>query len=216
MSNHCLLCFSSVDEGISLFDWFFENDCICGRCRRKFELHQRVYWINSLEIYSYYLYNDELETCIYQYKEGRDIALASVFFKKAKDILIDKFRQYTLVPMPSNDSKIKERGFHHLLCMLEEIGLPVCNCLMKNIEYKQSLHRGKNRENIGNVIALNKTVEIAKTPLLLIDDVCTSGATLKAAYDLLMPMNSQIQAFVLSVHPHFVELCDGMVLKDKE
>lgn len=215
MNSHCLLCFNDLDEGISLVDWFFENDCLCGKCRAKLEVHQKLYHIGSLTIYAYYLYNDELETIIYQYKEGRDVALAPIFFMKAKQILIDKYRHYTLVPMPSNQSKIKERGFHHLLKMLEDIPLPICNCLTKNKEYKQSLRRGSNRQDIGEVLALDETVEIAKTPLLLIDDVVTSGATLKAAYDLLAPFNSNIVGFVLSVHPHFVELCDGLELKDK-
>ena len=215
MSN-CLLCFRSVDEGLSIFDWFFEKDDICGNCRRKFEEIKRSFPLESLSIYAFYQYNDFLESTLYQFKEGRDIALAPIFFKQVHQVLNDKYRHHTLVLMPSYASKIKERGFNHLEEMLKDTAVPRCICLVKNKEYKQSLHRGKTRRDIRNVLELDKDIIIPKSPLLLIDDVVTSGETLRAAYELLSPYNESISAFVLSVHPHFVELCDEYELKHEE
>ena len=101
-----------------------------------------------------------------------------------------------------------QRGFNHLHEMLKGIDVEVCDCLMKSSNYKQSLHRGKTRAQIKTVMKLKPAFEIPTKPILLFDDVCTSGSTLLAAYDLLHSYNNQISAQVLCVHRHFVELCD--------
>ena len=110
--------------------------------------------------------------------------------------------------MPSAQQKISERGFSHLHEMLKGMNIECCDCLVKSEDYKQSLHRGKSRGQIKNVMKLKSAAEIPTKKLVLFDDVCTSGSTLLAAYDLLHEYNDQITAEVICVHRHFVETCD--------
>ena len=217
MKRLCPICFRDVDEAQPFLTWCFGTETICGHCRKQFiEADPPMYEIHGLPIYAFYRYDDALENLLYQYKEGRDVALAEVFLGNVKQKLIDKTRHKVLVPMPSSEGKLKERRFNHLKRMLTGIDVEICDCLIKTSEYKQSLHRGKARQKVREVIALNPAVEIPNCPLILFDDVCTSGSTLSSAYDLLHKTHADIEAVVLCVHPHFVEICDEMKLSEQQ
>lgn len=208
MKPWCPICYELADEHQPFLRWLCGNDMICGSCRSKFEVCNQSFLFHGLNVHGFYMYNDFVENLIYQYKEGRDIALAKVFLAAVHKEFIDKCRHHVLVPMPSSEHKVKERGFSHLHEMLQGMDIEICDCLIKCEDYKQSLHRGKARKQIKEVLKLKSGVEIPTCELILFDDVCTSGSTLLAAYDLLHQFNEHISAEVLCVHPHFVETCD--------
>ena len=208
MKPRCLICYDHADERQSFVQWLFGSDVICGSCRMKFEKCNKDYYLHDLKIHGFYMYDDFVENLLYQYKEGRDIALAEVFLAAVRKEFIDKCRHHVLIPMPSSEQKKKERGFAHLHEMLKGMDIDICDCLIKSEDYKQSLHRGKARKQIKEVMQLKSDVKIPTCKLILFDDVCTSGSTLLAAYDLLHEFNEQISAEVLCMHPHFVETCD--------
>lgn len=208
MKHWCPICYELADEHQPFMQWLLGSDVICGNCRSKFKSCNQKYEINGLKIHGFYMYNDFVENLLYQYKEGRDIALAEVFLAAVRKEFIDKCRHRILIPMPSSERKINERGFSHLHEMLKGLDIEICDCLIKGMDYKQSLHRGKARKLIKEVIKLKSEVEIPTSELILFDDVCTSGSTLMAAYDLLHEFNDKISAEVLCIHPHFVEMCD--------
>lgn len=208
MKHWCPICYELADENQPFMQWLFGSDVICGNCRLKFEKCNQNYQFNNLKIHGLYMYNDFVESLLYQYKEGRDIALAEVFLAAVRKEFIDKCRHRILIPMPSSEHKINERGFSHLHEMLRGLELEICDCLIKGKDYKQSLHRGKARKQIKEVMQLKSGVKIPTSELILFDDVCTSGSTLLAAYDLLHEFNEHISAEVLCIHPHFVEMCD--------
>ncbi|HAH94333.1 MAG TPA: amidophosphoribosyltransferase [Dielma fastidiosa] len=208
MKHWCPICFKSVDEHQPFMRWLKGEDSICGKCRANFEECNENYQLHALNIHAFYYYNDYVENLLFQYKEGRDIALAEVFLAAVREELFDRCRHKVLIPMPSAQRKISERGFSHLHEMLKGMNIECCDCLVKSEDYKQSLHRGKSRGQIKNVMKLKSAAEIPTKKLVLFDDVCTSGSTLLAAYDLLREYNDQITAEVICVHRHFVETCD--------
>ena len=68
---------------------------------------------------------------IFQFKEGRDIALRPVFFHEVMQELNDKFRQYAIVLMPSSKEKMLERGFLPVREMLKACKLEIIEpCLL--------------------------------------------------------------------------------------
>ena len=117
--------------------------------------------------------------------------------------------------MPSSNDKIVERGFLPLKEMLTGINLQMVEPFVKTKAYKQSLQTFENRKNIKDTMILKTGMTLPSTPLLLIDDVCTSGSTLLWAYELLQKHTYKIEALVLSVHPLFVESCDEKHLRTK-
>lgn len=211
--NHiedCRICLGDLDHEQTLLEYFFHQDIICHKCREQFFsclLDEHVCF-QSINIWILYQYQEELESLIYQFKEQRDIALAPVFFHRFKRQIQNRYQAYTIIPMPSSQIKIKERGFHHLEEMIKEIPLPICYCLKKIGSYKQANQSAKQRKKIASYIELEKQITLPNTPLLLIDDVCTTGATLQAAYALLKDHPYPVEALVLSAHPWFVESCD--------
>lgn len=78
--------------------------------------------------------------------------LAEVFLAAVREELFDRCRHKVLIPMPSAQQKISERGFSHLHEMLKGMNIECCDCLVKSEDYKQSLHRGKSRGQIKNVM----------------------------------------------------------------
>lgn len=206
--SRCLICFNDVHCGLSLMQYFRREDIICGDCASKFEKLNRWYIKDELHIKALYLYNDFMESLLFQFKEGRDVALKEVFFKAYEKEIFDKFQDYTIVYMPSSLSKCEERGFFPLELMLENVKLKKCDLLIKCKDVKQSMQTYEKRANIKKVIKLNDKVSIPRSKLLLVDDVCTSGNTLKCAFNLLKEHKYEIKALVLSIHPRFVESCD--------
>ena len=206
--NLCKICFSHLDEGCTLKEYLFEEDIICGKCRHQFIENHQIYEYKNLRIHAFYIYNDFLESLLFQFKEGRDIALQNIFLWKNKEKMNDIFRHRLCLIMPSSSLKIQERGFHHLKAMLSICNLEIQDCFIKTKNFKQSSQRAKNRENIHEFIEL---VEFPRKQYYLFDDVVTTGNTLLTAYEKLGLKDEIIDVYALSVHPHFVELCE----KDK-
>lgn len=200
----CPICFRDVDEGVSFHEYLFEEDIICGKCRHQFVENKKIYHFENLEIHAFYLYDDFLESLLFQYKEAKDIALKDVFLWKKKEEMKDIFRHHECVIMPSFIKKVEERTFHHLDCMLSCCEVSISHCLKKTKNFKQSSQRGKQRQSIENVIEIE---EKPPSEFYLFDDVVTTGNTLKAAAQLLNK-DKLTKAYVFSVHPHFVELCE--------
>lgn len=201
----CPICFKPLEEGLSLKEFLFEEDIICGNCRHKFIENRRVYQFHNLKIHAFYLYDDFLESLLFQFKEGRDIALEDVFFWKKRKEMNDIFRHRKCIVMPSSEEKIQLRGFFHIQKMLACTNVSLTNCFFKNKNYKQSSQQTKNRDKIHEVMQL---IQKPEGEFYLFDDVVTTGNTLLAAAHLLGIQGEEAEAYVYSVHPHFVELCD--------
>lgn len=207
--QHCLICFRPLDEGLTLHEYLFGNDVICGNCRQHFHENTKIYTYQYIRVHAFYEYDDFLESLLYQFKEGKDIALAKAFLWKKKEEMNDIFRHHQCICMPSSHEKIQSRGFHHLHEMLSCTCVTDANCLEKTKNYKQSLQRAQNRRKVHEVI---KLVQIPTQKFFLFDDVVTSGNTLLAAAALLRRNEEIIDAYAFSVHPHFVEICDKQQL----
>lgn len=203
--NRCLICMNALDEGVTLKEYLFEEDIICGHCRHRFIKNDHIYTYKNLKVHAFYQYDDFMESLLYQFKEGRDVALADVFLWKQRKKMVDIFRQHQCVIMPSSKEKLEGRGFHHLKKILACSKVEICDCFIKTKNYKQSLQRAQNREKIHSVMQLSF---FPGKDFYLFDDVVTSGNTLLAAASLLRKKEEMIEAYVLSVHPRFVEICD--------
>lgn len=93
-----------------------------------------------------------------------------------------------LVPIPLHKKRLKQRGFNQSLLLAEQIsakfGFPMVDLLCRNKETKSqaTLTRKERIENIKNSFEINTENKIPhQTPLLIIDDICTTLSTLKEA-----------------------------------
>lgn len=211
--RHCLLCFSNISNKQTIYEFMKQDSLLCGACKAQLLWINKTYTLLDMRLRILYEYNDFLENMIFQFKEGRDIALKDIFFYEFIKEINDKYRQYTIVLLPSSEEKVKERGFIPVEEMLSTCKLPKIQPFYKAYDHKQSLQSYAQRSKISQVIKRNMNIKLPKTKLLLVDDVCTSGSTLSCAYKLLSKHTFKIEALVLCAHPLFVEFCDKKDLK---
>lgn len=88
-----------------------------------------------------------------------------------------------LVPVPVSARRLRERGFNHAELLAREaggvLGLPVAPVLLKTKETppQVGLSGAVRRVNLAGVFALADRGAVAGRPVLLIDDVLTTGST---------------------------------------
>ncbi|MCI9311876.1 MAG: ComF family protein [Erysipelotrichaceae bacterium] len=206
--RHCLICFNDKTKRQSFYHWLRQDDLICDTCRSSLNvLNQMRIW-QGHRLHMLYEYNAFLETLLFQYKEGGDVVLRDLFLYEFRHALRRRYHDATLVLMPSSQEKNEQRGFYALAQMFQSLSLPLCSLFEKSTNHKQSTLSYAKRQDIHQVMRIRQDVEIPNTRIVLVDDVCTSGATLSAAYALLKSYGKDGDALVLSVHPLFLAQFD--------
>jgi ComF family protein len=95
----------------------------------------------------------------------------------------------TLVPVPLHAIKRIERGFNQAeeICrgIAQETGLPVVADAVRRVRYTQSqaamkLHVEERKSNVSNAFTINpqRIAVVCERPVLLVDDLITTGATM--------------------------------------
>ena len=112
-----------------------------------------------------------------------------------------------LVPMPLHPRRLAERGFNPAFLLAQELGratkAPVAWSAMRRVRDtpKQSrLGRAARAENVRGAFAAHASLEGAL--VMLVDDVCTTGATLRACEATARAAGAvQVSAAVLALAP---------------
>jgi len=162
-------------------------------------------WIISL-----YKYKDKtIKTAIWQMKYRSNRHISKIFGQKMAEKLVkNKLENYTLVPIPIHWRRRLERGFNQSdwLCLEIIKVFPKIKFkkVLKRVIYskKQSwnnkLMRLKNTHSVFKIKNKFKK-EIIGNNFLLIDDVVTTGATLKEArQELLIHGASSVRALTIA------------------
>ncbi|MGC9611112.1 MAG: phosphoribosyltransferase family protein [Minisyncoccia bacterium] len=100
-----------------------------------------------------------------------------------------KIEDFSLIPVPIHSSKERKRGFNQALVIAEELkkktNIPVIPEALKKIKATPSQTEKKNNEereeNVRGNFAVKKPELIAGKNIFLVDDVFTSGATMREA-----------------------------------
>ncbi len=136
--------------------------------------------IGRVHCYSLFPYNDTIRSLIYQFKGCGDFELSSTFFSYVLPFLRIRFHDYVIVPAPSSQSHNETRGFNQVEAIAGHLGLPIACCLTKEGESKQSDLPLRERGKVNQSIHLKEGFRLAGKKLLLLDDVYTTGNTVKA------------------------------------
>lgn len=199
--RRCMVCAQSVNHQQDFYRWLKYDSLLCGECLQQLQPLRKTYMHNGLKIHVLYEYNEFLENMLFQYKESLDVELRKCFFHEDHRYIEKRYRGYTLLLMPSNNTEIQKRGFHALKEMSEPIRLKKLQPFKKSDDHKQSTIHDEQHQPIRDSISLNQTIHLPKKRLLLLDDVCISGATLSSAFRLLQRQNLNAEALVLCAHP---------------
>ena len=197
----CLWCLRDLYHDATLFSIFNERQLLCMDCSLKLKQQKIAFMLDGVEVISFVEYDENISRLMILYKEHCDEALAPIFFNRWKRHIVKKYKGYICIPLPSSSEKVTQRGFHHLHRMIESIDLEMADVLVKSKNVKQARLSKEDRKHIDMIFEIRKDIEFSFENVVLMDDVCTTGASLKAAIARLRPYCKNIRAITFSYHP---------------
>lgn len=168
---------------------------LCPNCTAQLEWANFDYQIDGIYYATQFVYNDFLERCLFQFKDQKDIALAEV-------LAWQKPLRGRIAGMPSNQL---ERGFSPLGLLFKDVEFP----LYKTHPIRQAKRQAEQRGQLDH-IQKKQYYEDANYNWL-VDDVCTTGATIERGLSLLKVH----QVAILAVHPLWQKKHEASVVKKR-
>ncbi|WP_160112494.1 ComF family protein [Salicibibacter kimchii] len=151
---------------------------------------------------SLFSYDGHLQEVISTYKYRGDVALAHVFTETLKRTYRKKFKGAIPVPIPLSQERLLERGFNQAAVLAEQLPVAYSACLVRVVdEGKQSkqTRRGRLHSHARPFSFQGDAARVAGKHMLLIDDIYTTGTTLrKAAVPLLEQGAKQVSALTVA------------------
>ncbi|MGG3941576.1 ComF family protein [Peribacillus psychrosaccharolyticus] len=129
--------------------------------------------------HSLFIYNDFLKEIIAKYKYRGDYAIAGAFAPYLKQYLAE-LEFDCLVPIPLSAERLRERGFNQAKGLAKMAGYSCQELLMRTHSEKQSKKSRHERIHAQQVFQLCSE-EVQGKQILLLDDIYTTGSTLRQA-----------------------------------
>ena len=177
--KHCKSCFKELKK-YDFYELVNEDSYLCPFCQQKLVPHFIKFDIDCIDALSIYEYDDNIKAFLYQLKGCHDVELAPIFLNPFKRELRLMYWGYTLVCAPSYCIDDENRGFKHVEKIFEILNLPICYPIEKVTPFKQAENSRRKRKQIIEHLRLVNPELIKDKKILIVDDVCTSGSTLKA------------------------------------
>lgn len=200
-SNHvicvCKRCFKPI-LGVD-FSRFGGFSPLCSACLADLNPHFRVKHQFGVNIYYLYEYNETFRNSLFLLKGCGDFEIRHIFLDRVSNILKIMFRRHILVPAPSFHQRDATRGFNHVVSIFERLDLPFERCLVKTEDRKQADLGPAERSKIGDVLTIENGQKLVGKRILLVDDVFTTGSTIKACLELIRQFNpKRVDVLVLA------------------
>jgi len=154
-------------------------------------------------------YNETLKRIIKAFKYRRALAVweeFSLLIKPNKLIKLNNWPKANFIqPIPLHTNKLKDRGFNQAEIITNYFNgylrLEIGNVLLRKKETKpqaQITTKRKRRLNISGAFTINKKINIKNTIIILVDDLLTTGDTIKEAGKVLKK-NGALLVFALTL-----------------
>lgn len=205
---------SAIQE---LLDWLLPTNCvlcertgsvICQPCAQRFEIKPRTVLRFGLSGFAITEYHQACSVLLHAYKEDHQTALAQFLAKPIAREILDRFEPGSetliLVPAPSSRVSMQHRGFEPALYLAKEVARQINHIsnkasvlrvlsLERQIQDQAGLGIDARKTNLlGAMVALPAT---SNAPVLIIDDVVTTGATLVESNRALAEAGWQVAGF---------------------
>ena len=123
------------------------------------------------------------------------VVFLNLFFKEIGTL----FKGYKMIPIPSYENDDETRGFNHVVEAFNYLGLKTIKILEKTAHHKQATKGAKNRKDIIKYLAIKSPIDLSKERVLLVDDIYTTGSTMKSALNLIEKLHpKEIKILVLA------------------
>lgn len=141
--------------------------------------------VDTYQATAIYEYNSFIRKLIYQFKGCYDYELKDVFLECYYRFIKLHYYSYYIIPIPSYEPDDEERGFNHVQEIFKTLGLKTLNILIKKEKHKQATSTLKERNEVHKVLAIKKPINLSGKKVLIVDDIYTTGATIKSAINLI-------------------------------
>ena len=195
---NCLMCGKDLFTSGTIEEILFRDDLLCSNCRSKWVENKKDIKLGPYIVKSSWEYNDAFRSTLIQYKECYDEALKDVFLYPERKKIRHYLRGYTLILMPSTKEKLEERGFSHLKFMFSSLKLPMLEPFIT--ESNQKGKTLKERKEIGQTMYLKENIHLPYK-IALVDDVYTTGSTLRAALSNIDAKTHKIKIYTVARVP---------------
>lgn len=176
--THCLLCERELQIRFGWKELLVKTlpQTICPRCEGRFEHIEQQ---REKEVISPYHYNDAMKDFLHRYKFLHDVYLAHTFNQILHEHL--KNETYTIVPIPMHPDNLKIRTFAHVEELLKAANIRFEQHLTKLSKEQQALKSREERLQTPQLFDAIDSAAIKGKSILLIDDIFTTGTTMRHA-----------------------------------
>lgn len=182
------------------FARLFDGDiCICPKCQNEFEPKFTSFNVNGYKATAIFEYTPYVKELIYKYKGCFDYELKDVFLNLYYKEIRMRYSTYKIIPIPSYAEDDKVRGFNHVVEMFKKLDLEPLPIIEKTAHFKQAENKAKKRSEINKYLVIKKPIDLSNTKVLIVDDIYTTGSTMRAAINLVEKLNpKQIRVLVFA------------------
>jgi competence protein ComFC len=184
----CKICFKDFKRE-SIISFFNEEVPICPECFKKMNYSLSFGRIEGYRIMSLAPYAPPLSELLIRYKETLDYELYGVFISEYASLLKIMYAGFTVVFVPSSPAKLSKRGFDHLEMIFSLLHLKTLKILTKENGIDQKKKNAEDRKKSASLFSIHGGEKVSGRRILLVDDVITSGTSLKACLHLLSPFH---------------------------
>lgn len=182
-----------------LLDWIYKKKCyFCGSSKDSAKMCKKCYdklnfcdflpnrEILGVPVYTCGFYADIMQKMIrgIKYHKQKELAfyIAKFMYEYMQNLNLNK--GFTVVPVPLFAKRKRKRGYNHMELVCEELcrlsGMNYDFEIIKRIKNTKPQYGLKRQERIKNLTNAFEITKIPKSPLLLIDDICTTGSTFES------------------------------------
>lgn len=136
-----------------------------------------------------YEYNEFVRHLVYQYKGCFDYELCEVFVANFAQEIRQLYKDFTIIPIPSYQADDEVRGFNHVIEICKTIGLDIMQILEKTDHHKQATSNLHLRQEVCHFLRLKQSPDLRGKKVLIVDDIYTTGSTIRAAINLVEKLN---------------------------
>ena len=186
-------------------------ETICTYCQRKLSSYQLdkpdYFWREDLPIFAWGKYDGQLKQAIAKLKYDRQPEIGRILGRWLgrswlTNNIIEK-QKISVIPIPLHQEKLKTRGYNQALIIAQgfcqETGYllqPKSLIRVRNTKAMFELNPLERIENLKNAFAIGD--RLPKYPVLLLDDIHTSGTTVKEATKILRQHNVNVTGVVVT------------------